>query len=519
MWFLFAGFLLMAGTSATQLKRNLGNCDEGWVAFGSKCYFFASNTSRLRFYDARQHCIRQNAQLVTIPSVQVQQFLLSHLGDASTNVWIGLKTITGGSKWLDGSPIAYKNWFWGQPKLGMGLHCVEILTGRVHPGRWNQAPCDKFRLHVCEKARDPTVPIPKPVEDPSCRLAHPGSFPYGTSCFHMGSYEDWDTAEAHCASSGGHLASVRDIYQESFFSVRFEFRGGLVWIGLQDAKGSGRFTWSDGWPVHHTNWAPLQPGAAERGERRCVAQDMATGQWSVQPCKTSLPYLCKITSEKPPAVEHHEGVCPETAKGWVDVGNPYCYFFSGSRVENFLGAVEACDERNSTLVSFHSQDQLDRLLPYIRLSPSNLWIGLEENKNGTFEWLDGSPLDFEYWQKGEPNGKDENCVELRHFDSLWNDIKCSVRNAFICAAAKVFPDGHQQGSGQSSPLTGSVSPALGVSLGLLSLLLIVVAAIVARVYFRQRRPGPSVFFENAVYMEERQPQSTTETSPSPFPGA
>ncbi|KAM7313655.1 macrophage mannose receptor 1 isoform X3 [Ixodes scapularis] len=106
-------------TSATQLKRNLGNCDEGWVAFGSKCYFFASNTSRLRFYDARQHCIRQNAQLVTIPSVQVQQFLLSHLGDASTNVWIGLKTITGGSKWLDGSPIAYKNWFWGQPKLGM----------------------------------------------------------------------------------------------------------------------------------------------------------------------------------------------------------------------------------------------------------------------------------------------------------------------------------------------------------------------------------------------------------------
>ncbi|CAN7984004.1 unnamed protein product, partial [Ixodes hexagonus] len=365
---------------------------------------------------------------------------------------------------------------------------------------------------------DPTLPVPRPVEDPSCNRAYPGSFPYGASCYRMGSFENRDTAEQHCASSGGHLASVRDIYQESFFSVRFEFRGGPVWVGLEDAKGSGRFTWSNGWPVHHTNWAPLQPGAATPGDRRCVAQDMGTGQWSVKPCGTSLPYLCEFTSEKPPEVEHHEGACPESAKGWVDVGNPYCYYFSEDRLENFAGAIEACAEQNSTLASFHSRDQLDRLLPNIRRARSNLWIGLEENKNGTFEWQDGSPLDFEHWSNGEPSSKDENCVELRHFDSLWNDAGCGIRNAFICAVEKgkdvqccIFP--------RNLDSEWSVSPALGVSLGLLSLFLIVVAAIVAQLYARRRRARPFESFVNSIYMEERKPHSTTEPVSAPLPGA
>lgn len=489
-----------------------GNCAKGWIPFGSKCYLFSSNTSRLKFDDASRHCEGEGATLVTIPSEREQKFLLSRLSDATTNVWIGITRRPDRSLgWTDGTPLRYTNWIWGQPNLNGGS-TVEILTGTIHVGHWNQAPRNKLRQHICEKQRDPSLPMPDvPPREPECQGVVPGSFSYRSSCYRLGSYQNWDTAEANCLALGGHLASVRDAFADAFFPVRFKFRGGLVWIGLQDTKGSGRFTWSDGWPVHYTNWAILQPGAAEKDQRRCVAMDLGSGSWSIKPCGKALPYLCHFSQEKPPDVKHHEGPCPDQAKNWLDVGNSYCYSFMTQK-ENFESAVQFCEKQNATLPSFHSSDELNRLLPYIRKAQSNLWIGLVQGVNETYEWLDGTALNFENWKTGEPSSTDERCTEIRHFDALWNDATCSVKNQFICAAPKDVVSTEEDGSDSAG---GGISAAAAVSIGLFFLILVPVTGVAVREY-RKRRQGPpaNASFDNVMYLEEKKKESISMTPPS-----
>ena len=73
------------------------------------------------------------------------------------------------------------------------------------------------------------------------------------------------------------------------------------------------------------------------------------------------------------------------------------------------------------------------------IDPSNsLWIGLNDiTKEGVFEWSDQTPVDFTYWQPGEPNDHDsEDCTHLwtsgdGNGDD-WNDGSCSIALPYVC---------------------------------------------------------------------------------------
>lgn len=481
-----------------------GYCPEDWVAFGESCYWFATNESRLMYFQALRHCESLNASLVTVLTEKEQKFLLSHLSDATTNLWIGLDHLPNRTwAWVDGNAVTYTNWIIGQPRP-KGEDCSEILTGTLHPGRWNQVRCNAKRMHVCEKKRDKSLP-PRPSAKNSsrCELALPGSFEYRQSCYRMGSYQDWDRAAENCQAQGGQLADVRDVFEDAFLSVKFNFRGGLFWIGLQDAKATGLFTWLSGWPVQYTNWAPLQPGASN-GDRRCVASDLATGMWSVQACDTHLSFLCQFDNEKPPEVPHHDGACPEHARNWIDVGNPYCYWLEAERVVDFNESVAICNSKNSTLASFHSKEEIGRLSPYLRKSQHQLWIGLVSGHNDSYEWLDGSPLNYEHWKNGEPNNIDENCVEMRQFDALWNDVHCDLKNGFICAVEKE-PQGDGNEGAAATHSGKKTSAGVYVAVGLGALLVLVAAAFAIQQVVRynqfRRRNGGLFSFENNVYID------------------
>nr|XP_014023262.1 unnamed protein product [Salmo salar] len=68
------------------------------------------------------------------------------------------------------------------------------------------------------------------------------------------------------------------------------------------------------------------------------------------------------------------------------------------------------------------------------------WIGLtDKDSEGTWKWVDGTPLTTAFWFTKEPNDgavNGEDCVSLYyHTESVlknWNDLACSTELMWIC---------------------------------------------------------------------------------------
>ena len=124
-------------------------------------------------------------------------------------------------------------------------------------------------------------------------------------------------------------------------------------------------------------------------------------------------------------------------QGWSMLGN-VCYKFNLTEMD-WNGAKSACNQVGAHLTSVHSQEEA----AFIRAlqdpnSVHKTWIGGQRNGNN-FEWIDGTPFDFGYWNTGEPNnaGGSENCIEIysdpgQTIHDKWNDVPCDVMRNFVC---------------------------------------------------------------------------------------
>lgn len=68
-----------------------------------------------------------------------------------------------------------------------------------------------------------------------------------------------------------------------------------------------------------------------------------------------------------------------------------------------------------------------------------IWIGANDmQREGHFQWSDGTRFAYTNWSSGEPNNKGartpENCVEMlpRSYGRSWNDVACTYSQAFLC---------------------------------------------------------------------------------------
>ena len=68
------------------------------------------------------------------------------------------------------------------------------------------------------------------------------------------------------------------------------------------------------------------------------------------------------------------------------------------------------------------------------------WIGLARGGDGSLSWTDGSALDFENWEAGEPNsipGDGEDCTQIYEWSGKWNDAHCAnILQDYICMTKK-----------------------------------------------------------------------------------
>ncbi|XP_042372467.1 C-type lectin domain family 10 member A-like, partial [Plectropomus leopardus] len=131
-----------------------------------------------------------------------------------------------------------------------------------------------------------------------------------------------------------------------------------------------------------------------------------------------------------------EETCPA---GWRKFSSA-CYFLSdvfGSWDEG----RKDCRDRGADLVVIDSSAEQTFLHEF---TETVAWIGLtDREEEGTWKWIDGTPLTFRKWQKKQPdNGGGnplwgaEDCVHIIPSNE-WNDLSCETSIQWICEKTAV----------------------------------------------------------------------------------
>ncbi|KAL7375381.1 hypothetical protein ABVT39_016378 [Epinephelus coioides] len=119
---------------------------------------------------------------------------------------------------------------------------------------------------------------------------------FGDHCYHYNPIEmTWASAERHCQSLDGNLASVHNIQQYSDIqTVIFEtaHRPSPAWIGGSDAEEENQWFWSDGTPFRYHHWCHGEPDN-NKGNQHCMQMNYSGGKcWDDIRCSHQLPSVC-----------------------------------------------------------------------------------------------------------------------------------------------------------------------------------------------------------------------------------
>jgi len=127
------------------------------------------------------------------------------------------------------------------------------------------------------------------------------------------------------------------------------------------------------------------------------------------------------------------GGCNDTLPGFIYMGtyNGHRYFCS-LQPATWQSAHNICRSLGGNLASIGSA--AENAWVQSKLMGATAFIGLHDSRvEGSFEWTDGSPLNYTNWYPGQPNNAngDQDFVEMLP-DGTWNDQYTSCVREFIC---------------------------------------------------------------------------------------
>uniref|UniRef100_A0A3Q2CAG9 C-type lectin domain-containing protein n=1 Tax=Cyprinodon variegatus TaxID=28743 RepID=A0A3Q2CAG9_CYPVA len=116
--------------------------------------------------------------------------------------------------------------------------------------------------------------------------------------------------------------------------------------------------------------------------------------------------------------------------GWILFGQS-AYYMS-STTKTWQESRDHCRSLGTDLMIINSKEEQG----FANGFKKYMWIGLTDSEEeGRWKWVDGTPMNTNYWSENEPNGKTgENCADIKSFEieRSWNDESCSSKVNWIC---------------------------------------------------------------------------------------
>ncbi|XP_065254347.1 macrophage mannose receptor 1-like [Emys orbicularis] len=484
----------------------LGGCPQNWFLFNNKCFkiFGSSENERLTWHAARTACINLEGNLASIPSEEVQAFLITHFKDASTDTWIGLNDVNSEYTflWTDGSGVYYTNWANGFPNYRSQADCVVMIKDPIEEaGKWKDVDCQMNKSYICQRNTDPklhnfqtTVPVS-------------GFTLYGNSSYSLiSSRMNWEEARKNCKAEYSELASILDPYSQSFLWLQVLKVGQPVWIGLNSNVTSGFYKWTDNWRIKYSKWASEEP----KQNLACVYLDV-DGTWKTGSCDENYLSVCKRSDVAVPTDPPQlPGKCPtsDIRRSWIPF-HGHCYYIESSETESWPQSSMECVRLGASLVSIENRAEMDFLFHHLDAFASDsrqFWIGMYKNVDGEWTWADNSAVEFVNWKKREPtDGYHEHCVDMDASDGGWRSYYCSADKRFICKIPKITEvEPSEKPSNNKVLKTDEAVPAHRLSgMAIILVLLILVGAGLAAYFFYQKKRHnqlpTDVSFDNTLY--------------------
>ncbi|XP_028264430.1 CD209 antigen-like protein 2 isoform X2 [Parambassis ranga] len=107
-------------------------------------------------------------------------------------------------------------------------------------------------------------------------------------------------------------------------------------------------------------------------------------------------------------------------------------YYVSSEKKTWQASRDDCRQRGADLIIINSEEEQS----FANQFKVYMWIGLTDlQTEGTWRWVDGTPLSTSYWGTNEPNGaRGENCGDIKSFNAKnsWNDEKCANSLNWIC---------------------------------------------------------------------------------------
>jgi len=122
-------------------------CPSSWKHFGGSCYWSSIGTAGQRNWTyAAAGCQNISAELVSVHSLEENDFVNATVHDVQLAHWIGLSNVTKDVKWTDGTPVDYIGTLSSTP--GQSDTC-----GTITNGEWGYDVCFANKNYVCKKKR------------------------------------------------------------------------------------------------------------------------------------------------------------------------------------------------------------------------------------------------------------------------------------------------------------------------------------------------------------------------------